>query len=36
MPLGPPIDNTRFYVLDDTGAILPPGVRENCTSAEWV
>ena len=26
VPLGPPIDNTRFYVLDDTGAILPPGV----------
>ncbi len=26
VPLGPPIDNTMFYVLDDTGAILPPGV----------
>ena len=26
MPIGPPIANTTFYVLDDTGRLLPPGV----------
>ena len=26
VPIGPPIDNTTFYVLDDTGRLLPPGV----------
>jgi surfactin family lipopeptide synthetase A len=26
VPIGPPIANTTFYVLDDTGRLLPPGV----------
>ena len=26
VPLGPPIANTTFYVLDDHGRLLPPGV----------
>ena len=26
VPIGPPIANTMFYVLDDTGRLLPPGV----------
>jgi amino acid adenylation domain-containing protein len=26
VPVGPPMANTRFYVLDDTGRLLPPGV----------
>ena len=26
VPIGPPISNTRFYVLDETGVLLPPGV----------
>jgi amino acid adenylation domain-containing protein len=26
VPIGPPIANTAFYVLDDTGRLLPPGV----------
>jgi amino acid adenylation domain-containing protein len=26
VPVGPPIANTTFYVLDETGRLLPPGV----------
>jgi amino acid adenylation domain-containing protein len=26
VPIGPPIANTTFYVLDDAGRLLPPGV----------
>jgi amino acid adenylation domain-containing protein len=26
VPIGPPISNTRFYVLDETRRLLPPGV----------
>jgi amino acid adenylation domain-containing protein len=26
VPIGPPIANTKFYVLDPTGRLLPPGV----------
>jgi amino acid adenylation domain-containing protein len=26
VPVGPPISNTRFYVLDESGRLLPPGV----------
>jgi amino acid adenylation domain-containing protein len=26
VPIGPPIANTKFYVLDQTGRLLPPGV----------
>jgi amino acid adenylation domain-containing protein len=26
VPIGPPIANTKFYVLDDIGRLLPPGV----------
>ena len=26
VPIGPPISNTRFYVLDESGRLLPPGV----------
>lgn len=26
VPIGPPIANTTFYILDDTGRLLPPGV----------
>jgi amino acid adenylation domain-containing protein len=26
VPIGPPIANTMFYVLDDAGRLLPPGV----------
>ena len=26
LPIGPPIANTKFYVLDETGRLLPPGV----------
>jgi amino acid adenylation domain-containing protein len=26
VPVGPPIANTAFYVLDETGRLLPPGV----------